>query len=80
MAILAAALPRPAADGTLTITVEVWDEDGWLTGGDDELGTDTFILGSDIGFGANQVVHQRDLSNHRLTISIAGRARQVPEG
>jgi hypothetical protein len=76
---LAAALARPAAGVPLTVTIEVWDEDGWLTFGDDELGTATFTFDGNTDFGANQVVHQRDHSNFRLTASVAGRLAPVLE-
>lgn len=69
MGILAAALPLPANGNPLTITVKVMDED---TFSDDEIGSETFTLGAEAGFGTEKVIHARDRDNYRLTISVVG--------
>jgi hypothetical protein len=68
---LAGAIPEPGPGGSLTIHIEVWDEDGWFTFGDDRLGEDTFNLDAAGGFGNTNVVHVEDHDNYRLTYSVA---------
>jgi len=75
MAILAAAIPRPVGDNVLTITTKVMDQD---TFSDDEVGSETFTFGGDTAFGTTQVVHQRDRSDYRLTLSVVGATQIIP--
>ena len=77
MNVLAASLPAPAGDGTLSIHVRVFDEDGFLADGDDQIGDDTFTFSSADDFGATATTHVRDLSEYRITFSIAKRPPPV---
>lgn len=72
VAILAGAIPLPVGNNALTISVTVMDEDSFLTFGDDEVGSETFSLVADQGFGTTQVIHPRDNTNYRLTVSVVG--------
>jgi len=65
-----AALPEPAADGTLRLTFKVMDADGWFTGDDDTIGEDTFEFNAAELFGTQQVTHQRDGGDYRVTFSL----------
>ena len=73
MSLLAASLPAPSADRTLSIHVRVFDEDGFLAGGDDQIGDDTFTFTRAEDFGATATTHVRDFSGYRMTFSIAKR-------
>jgi hypothetical protein len=77
MNVLAASLPAPPADGTLSIHLRVFDEDGFLADGDDQIGDDTFTFSSADDFGATATTHVRDLSGYRITFSIAKRPPPV---
>jgi hypothetical protein len=68
--ILAAAIPRPTAGNNLTIHLKVIDEDGFLCGGDDLVGENTFTFTSADNFGGNGAVHVREVGNYRITFSI----------
>jgi len=70
IALLAAAIARPTDSNQLSIHVEIWDDDGWLTFGDDNIGEDTFTFGAASNFGANTYVHVQNQENYRLTLSI----------
>ena len=79
MKVLAASLPAPADGNPLGIRIRVMDDDGWLTGGDDEIGEDTFELSAAEDFGATATTHVRDQSNYRITFSVARRPpEQIP--
>jgi len=71
MKLLAATIPVPSPEGSLSVRLRVMDEDSWFTGGDDELGDDTFTFGSAEDFGATVTTHVRDQSNYRITFTIA---------
>ena len=70
---LAATLPVPTGSAPLSVRLRVVDDDGWLTGGDDEIGQDTFTFTAGEDFGATATTHVRDQSNYRLTLSIVRR-------
>lgn len=72
MAVLAAVVPRPPAGAALSVSVTVRDEDGWFTGGDDDVGAETLAFDGASGFGTSNVVHVRDSGGFRITMSIAG--------
>lgn len=61
----------PPPDRPFSIRVRVMDEDGWFTGGDDQLGDDTFFFDVADDFGATGTTHVRDLGNYRITFTIA---------
>lgn len=69
--IFAAALPLPVDGASLSIHIEVWDDDDFFTGGDDLLGSADFSFDSSTGFGTNSIVHAEDLSQYRLTYSLS---------
>jgi hypothetical protein len=71
--LLAGSLAVPAAGGSLSVRLRVMDEDGFLAGGDDLVGEDTFTFASGDGFGATATTHVRDQSNYRITLSVARR-------
>lgn len=73
MKVLAATLPVPTGSAPLSVRLRVVDDDGWLTGGDDEIGQDTFTFTAGEDFGATATTHVRDQSNYRLTLSIVRR-------
>ena len=77
MNVLAASLPAPSARGTLSIHIRVFDEDGFLADGDDQIGDDTFTFSSADDFGATATTHVRDLSGYRITFSMAKRPPPV---
>lgn len=68
--IFAAALPFPGEGEFLRIHVEVWDDDGWFTGGDDLLGSGDFAFDGTTAFGTTSVVHIGDSPQYRLTYSL----------
>ncbi len=79
MKVLAASLPAPAEGNALSVRVRVMDDDGWFTGGDDEIGEDTFEFSSADDFGATATTHVRDQNNYRVTLSVAKRPPpQIP--
>jgi hypothetical protein len=49
----------------------VFDEDGFLADGDDQIGDDTFTFSSADDFGATATTHVRDLSGIESRCSIA---------
>jgi len=67
MAVLAAALPRPASGDGLSVRLVVRDDDLF---GSDLLGDDTFLFTSAGDFGADAVVHVRDRGDYRVTLSV----------
>ena len=81
MNVLAATLPVPSGSAPLSVRLRVVDEDGWLTGGDDQIGEDTFTFTAGEDFGATATTHVRDQSGYRLTLSIVRRlTKPVPIG
>lgn len=78
MKVLAASIPTPPPDGSLSVRVRVMDEDGFLTGGDDEIGEDTFTFGAAEDFGAAATTHVRDQRGYRITLSVAKRVVPIP--
>ncbi len=81
MNVLAATLPVPSGSAPLSVRLRVVDEDGWLTGGNDEIGEDTFTFTAGEDFGATATTHVRDQSGYRLTLSIVRRlTKPVPIG
>ena len=71
MNVVAATLPVPSSDGSLSIQVTVMDEDGFLAGDDDQIGDDTYTFSAAEDFGAAAVTHVRDQGGYRITLSIA---------
>jgi hypothetical protein len=65
-----AALPEPAEGQNLRLTFLVRDADGWLTGSDDTIGEDTFEFTAAELFGTQQVTHQREGDDYRVTFSL----------
>jgi hypothetical protein len=76
--VLAASLPAPPPDGSLSVRVRVMDEDGFLTGDDDQIGEDTFTFGAAEDFGAAATTHVRDQRGYRITLSVAKRVVPIP--
>jgi len=74
-----AALPEPVQGQTLRLTFRVRDEDGGLTGDDDTIGEDTFEFTAAEQFGTQQVTHQRQGADYRVTFSLF-RAGPPPTG
>ncbi|MGH6635903.1 MAG: M64 family metallopeptidase [Gammaproteobacteria bacterium] len=72
-----AALPEPAEGQSLRLTFLVRDADGWFTGSDDTIGEDTFEFTAAEQFGTQQVTHQREGDDYRVTFSVF-RATQPP--
>lgn len=72
MAVLAAVVPRPPAGAVLSVSLTVRDEDGWFTGGDDDVGAETLTFDGASAFGTSNVVHVRDSGGFRVTLSVAG--------
>ena len=77
MKVLAATLPVPSGSAPLSLRLRVRDEDGFLTGGDDEIGDDTFTFTAGEDFGATATTHVRDQAGYRITISIARRLSPI---
>jgi hypothetical protein len=73
MKVLAATIPPPTGSNSLTVRVRVMDDDAWFTGGDDEIGDDTFTFGSAGDYGATATTHVRDQGDYRITLSVAKR-------
>lgn len=71
MKLLAGTIPVPASGTPLTVRLRVMDADSWFTGGDDELGDDTFTFSSGENFGATATTHVRDHANYRITLTVA---------
>ncbi|MEW8026922.1 MAG: M64 family metallopeptidase [Candidatus Thiodiazotropha sp.] len=65
-----AALPEPATGQNLSVRFRVRDADSWFTGGDDTIGDDTFEFTAAEQFGTQQVTHQRDGGDYRITFSL----------
>jgi hypothetical protein len=65
-----AALPVPAEGQNLSVRFEVRDADGWLTGDDDTIGDDTYEFAASEQFGTQQVTHQQEGEDYRVTLSL----------
>ena len=61
---------RACTDGTLRLTFLVRDADGWFTGDDDTIGEDTSSSMRAELFGTQQVTHQREGGDYRVTFSL----------
>ncbi len=61
-----------ALDGgaNISLSIEVWDEDSWFTGGNDRVGSDTFEFQSSDNFGLDKTTHIFDRGNYRIVISV----------
>ena len=73
MSVLAASIPAPTGNNSLSVRLRVMDEDGFLAGADDLLGDDTFTFPSSGNFGATATTHVRDRTDYRVTLSVARR-------
>jgi hypothetical protein len=80
MKVLAATLPVPSGSAALSVRLRVMDEDGLFTGGDDQIGDDTFAFTAGEDYGATATTHVRDQGGYRITLSIARRLVSIPIG
>lgn len=67
---LAGVSALPDRGTNISLSIDVWDEDSWFTGGNDRVGSDTFEFESSANFGLDKTTHVFDRDNYRIVISV----------